>query len=860
MSASTSTSTSFGDESTAADNFMMDPDCDDSATFIEDNPDYRPFSLYFGMEHEWFPHTTPPAILNLFSQLARAEKISSNAILEGTKVGIDILQQSEKTALLRHEGRWFVQRALDFLNLVAAENKVPGHRLAVPGSLKDLCVRSIVEEMEKFKKLVDKHHECSTVMRSQVRKQHKTEATERIWKQRESIRECKKKFGYASKMDRIASSPNCPSTAPAVTLMAIKTLYDRTVSFGGTLMSLQIDARLAAFPPLEVLLDLANFFQAIESAESEVEEARSCKRLRESSINGQDSHEDSLEINAGPQPETSVLSVPSDFTKSLLRSLAPDRLAFETMDQLTESKNDLYQLLASMFWQWPVDDQLLIGKDCFVSLQCQCIAFAQALLFDEAAVFCELLVVLCREEEERSPSIKNKVKLAATLGALSVLLKPTLNGFDATQAAEEGIKILQPLFKTNPGRYIGLMAALKATNAKALLNAGGGLRYQGDKIRMLRKAYRIAEEASKLSHKHLDALATNINISRTFAQALHIQALAGKTVIERLWDHQTQKQYPSFPLLPAAQIEGAKRSPSPFEKSKLLKRLIADTNIEVVNALVKVSERSIQLYRELIEQVPNLYEPLLGEALILKAQLLNFFSPQALDAFGEATAFYDHLSSTFPRQFDEPATRAYTGLAKRQRWGNDLDGAADSYQKALDHLLEPLGTNEIKTDAQRKQSGRAHSLKTHRPIICFQLERYEEGLADLERVGEFLGGRDGKIHCSMMEEMAVKGCCYWLLGRLKEAGEVLKSSLQPIIEDQEMMRRIGSTSSYRQWDDHRGNILTLGWQGAVKSAMGDHIHALKDGEQAVKALRKGRSKAETRYSEHFKLDPFHRIM
>ncbi|KAE8214443.1 hypothetical protein CF327_g2175 [Tilletia walkeri] len=860
MSASIFPSASFSDAFTAADDFMKDLDRDDSASFLDDNPDYRPYSEHKGIVGEWVPQTTPPAILNLFSQLVRAEKTSSNAILKGTKVGLDILRLSEETPLLRREGRWFVHRALDFLNLVAADKKASGHRLAAPGSLRDICIRSIVERMEEFKSLVANHHKYSTVMRSQFRKEHKTEATERIWEQRGAIRECKNKFGFASKICRIASSPNCPSTAPAVTLRSIKTLYDENVSFGETLMRLQSDARLAAFPPLETLLDLANFFQAIESAENEVREDRSCKRLRESSPDGQDSHDASLEMNPGSQPEIPVLNVQSDFPKSLLRSLAPDRMTFESMDQLDESKNNHLQLLASMFWEWPMDDETLTGKDGFVYLQCQCTAFAQVLLFEEAAFFGELMVLMCREDEERVPSVKNKIKLAAALGALSVLLEPTCSSLQATQAAEEGIKIVQELLKTEPSRYVELMAALKTANAKALLQSGAGLMDQEEKIRMLQKAYRIAEEALMLSYKHLNEQATDTNLLQSLARALHVKAVAGKNVVNWLLHHQIRKQYPSFPLLPASHLKEANLSPSPFETSKHLKRLIKKINVEVIDALVTVSERSIQLYRELIKQVPNLYEPLLGEALILKAQILSFYSPQAGDTFREAATFYDMLSAKFPHQFDDPATRAYAGLAKRQRWANDLEGAADSYQKALDHLLEPLGPTEHRTTAQHRQWDRVHELKIDRPMICVQLERYEDGLADSERVKAFLGGRDGKIYSSMMEEMALEGCFYWLLGRLEEAKEVLKSSLQPIIEDEERMRSMGSRSSYSFWDEHRGHILTLGWQGAVKSAMGDHIHALKDGKQAVKGLRKGRSKAETRYSEHFKLDPFHRIM
>ncbi|KAE8244131.1 hypothetical protein A4X13_0g6805 [Tilletia indica] len=853
MSAPTSTSTSSCDEFAAADNFMMDPDRDDSASFTEDNPDYRGFLVHDSIVDASLPSTTPPAILDLFSQLARAEKTSSNAIFEGTWVGIAILRHSEKTTLLRREGRWFVHRALDFLNLVAAKDKVQGHRLAAPGSLEDLCVRSMVQDMDQFQTLVEKHHECSTVARSRLRTAHKTQARNDISRQRQAIREVKKKLGFATKICRIASLPECPSTAPAMTLQALKYLQIRATSFGAQLAALQSEARFAAFPPLEMHLTIVEFLRAIEAAQAEVDEICSSERTRESSNADEDSHDMSLETDAEPTSATLALDVQNDFPKSVLQAeLAHDRMSFETMDQILEYRISTYQQLAEVLAQLSTDLMKGIGP---VTIQYMCIVFAHMLLFNEAAVFGELLVVMCREDEKRIPSVKNKVKIAAALGALSILLASTPRKFDAVQAAEEGINILQPVFKTKPARYISLMAALKAAHAKALLQCGGGLtNYEGG-IRTLRKAYRIAEEASKLSHEHLDEHSTGPDTLSLLARVLYIKALGGLKGIEKLLDHQARARYSNFPLHPTVQKDRADRDSSKLENSKYLEGLTKDLDVEVIDALVTVSERSIQIYRELIKQVPNLYEPLLGEALILKAQLLNFYSPQAEDAFSEATAFYDQLSAKFPHQFDEPATRAYTGLAKRRRWANDLEGAADSYQQALDHLLEPLGPNEYKTDAQNQQWNRADELKIDRPVICVQLERYEEGLADLERVRAFMDEEDADI-----AGLAVQGCCYWLLGRLEEAEEVLTSGLEPIIEDQEIMKTIESSSSYRLWDENQGYILGLGWQGAVKSAMGDHTHALEDGELAVNLLRRRHSNAQTRYFDYFGLDPFQRVM
>ncbi|KAE8218525.1 hypothetical protein CF319_g7620 [Tilletia indica] len=867
MSASTSTSATFSDGFAAADDFMMDPDRDDSASFTEDHPEHRELFVYASIVGASLPSTIPLAILELFAQLVRAEKTSSNAILEGTKVGIDILQQSEETALLRREGRWFVHRALDFLNLVAAENKVPGHRLAVPGSLKDLCVRSIVQGMEQFKTLVEEHHGCSTVTGSRLRTAHKTRATNGISRQRQVIREVKKKLGFATKICRIASLPECPSTAPAMTLQALKYLQVGTISIGAQLASLQDQARFAAFPPLEMHLTIVDFLRAIEAAQAEVDEEVdeicSSEHTRESSNADEDSHGMSLETGAEPASATLAVDLQNDFPKSFLQlELAHDRMAFKTMDQLLEYRISQSQQLAETYVQLFMDIQEMFttGKKGLLTIQYMCILFAHMLLFEQAAVFCELLVVTFREDEERAPSVKNEVKMAAALGALSILLASTPRKFDAVQAAEEGINILQPVFKTKPARYISLMVALKAAHAKALLQSGDSLMCDEDEIRMLRKAYRIAVEASNLSQEHLDGHSNGIDTLSLLARALHTKALGGLIVIKKLLEHQARARHPNFPLHPTIQMDRADRDSSELATSKYLEGLIKDLDIDTVNALVAVSERSIRLYRQLIKQVPNLYEPLLGEALILKAQLLNFYSPQAEDAFREAATFYEMRSNIFPHQFDEPATRAYTGLAKRQRWANDLEGAADSYQKALDRLLEPLGPNEYKTDAQYQQWNRAEQLKTDRPMICVQLERYEEGLADLERVGAFLEEDDDAIRSSLTVRTAVQGCCYWLLGRFEEAKEVLKSSLQPIIEDEEMFRSFRTVDLYNLWDDHRRHILTLGWQGAVNSAMGDHIHALKDGELAVKMLRKRYSNTETRYSEYFKLDPFQRVM
>ncbi|KAE8217773.1 hypothetical protein CF326_g9345, partial [Tilletia indica] len=160
--------------------------------------------------------------------------------------------------------------------------------------------------------------------------------------------------------------------------------------------------------------------------------------------------------------------------------------------------------------------------------------------------------------------------------------------------------------------------------------------------------------------------------------------------------------------------------------------------------------------------------------------------------------------------------------------------------------LKPFEQAEHYTAAQLKQWKRAAKLNTDRPIICIQLERYEEGIADLERSRTFFDG-PGKFCFGEVEELAVQACCFWLLGQSEEALKILKSALQLVHDDVDR-------DAYQEYG------LALGWQGAIKSAVGDHIYALKDGEHAVKVLRNRLSSTETRLSAQFELDPFERML
>ncbi|KAE8220179.1 hypothetical protein CF326_g8802, partial [Tilletia indica] len=674
----------------AAAAYMRDPGCDDSSLFMEDNPNYREFRETLESRHElYLSWSVPQAIQILAEELEWPVRPFNKEFSEGREIGMKILKVSEKMPLLRHESRRFVHRAFDFLNLIKARDKVCGP-LGVPGTLQDLCVRSIVQDMKEFKELIDEYHSYSTVIRSRLRTESKMEATRRIESLKQTIRAVKNKLGLASKMQKMASAPNDPSTAPAMTLRPLKRHFKRNLSMSATLMTLQADNRLADFPPVEIHLDLTEFFRTIGTVQNEAEEVYSQKRTPDVSDAHQDDHE-MLEPHAEPEPATAVADSTSNFPIPLLRrELAPDRMAFESIAQLNECKHETRQQLESMFWNWSEDGGIFFHKDRFVVLQYLCILSARVRLVEEAATFGELLVLMYREEEERLPSIKNKVILAAALGALSVLLAPTSRKLAAILAAEEGIRILQPFFKDDPARHTALMATLKAVNARTLVDHEARLLSEESKVRMLRKAYRIAGQAAMHTCEVHKVQANSTDFHRCLARAFRIKALAAKAMTKVLLKRQTQHQHPRFPLIASVKIQEPDRYSMHCRTSDYLDGLVETFTVDIANAFVRISELSIQLYRSTDQKVPHLLKPMIGEALLLKAQLLNFYSSQAAHVFCEAVTFYEQLSVKFPSQFDEPITRAHIGLAKRQRWNKNLEGAADSYAIVLQHVLKPF--------------------------------------------------------------------------------------------------------------------------------------------------------------------------
>ncbi|KAE8270265.1 hypothetical protein A4X09_0g2076 [Tilletia walkeri] len=826
----------------AAATYMCDPGCDDSSLFLEDHPDYREYTSSDISDDLRLPFNTPVAIRRLCSSLKWLGGPSSKAISEGREIGIKILKLSEDMASLRHEGRWFVRRAFAFLGLVKAEMK-DSSPLGVPGTLQDLCVRSIVQDMREFHELVEEHNSFSTVMRSRQRRHCKMTAARRTASLKRTIRAAEIQLGLISKMRKMASAANGPSTASAMTLRSIKRHFKRNLSMCNTLMTIQADSRLAEFPPLEMHLQLTDFFRAIQTIHTEAEEINGHKRMRDGSDAHQDGHE-MLEQQAEPELATASDDLSTDFLIPLLRrELELDRMAFESITQLNECKSETRQQLESMFWNWSEDEGILVHEHRFAFLQCLCILSARVRLAEEAVAFGELLVLMYREEEERMPSIKNKVILAAALGALSVLLAPTSRKLAAILAAEEGVRIISPIFNAEPTRYHALRTALKAVNATALLHHEDRMLTDESKIRQLRKAFRIAGgPAARPPQQPVDLQ----DLKLPLAGAFRIQALAAKGMIKMLLKHQAQHQHPRFPLITSFAAGELNDTSTHYRYSKYLDGLVENLTVDIGNTFVFFSLMSLQLYRDAAQKVPHLFEPLLGEAILLKAQLLNIYSPRASDALREATTFYNQLSIKFPHQFDEAITRTYSSLAKRQRWDKDLEGAADSYAIVLQHVLKPFEQAEHYTATQLKQWKRAAKLNIDRPIICIQLERYEEGIADLERSRTFFDGA-AKDCFGAPEELAVRGCCFWLLGRSEEALKILKSALQ-------LVHNEVNKDSYQEYG------LALGWQGAIKSAMGDHQYALKDGEHAVRVLRNRLSNTETRLSAQFALNPFERML
>ncbi|KAE8232436.1 hypothetical protein CF326_g2537 [Tilletia indica] len=844
---------------------------DDSQSIIEQHPHRRRVGFELLIELDVLPDC-PQKILQLFRQLENYTNTCNGVINDGAHLGFLILELSESTALFRREGRWFVQRALDLFKLVAVEEEAAGI-WDIPGRLSSLCLQSLTDDMAAFYSQISKYHGLSTVQRGRVRDEYQRDVRSKIQQQKRSILAFKTHFGLNGKLRQIASAQNSTQAVSATSLQLIQKLFDKEHSSACSMLDYQPICKVPSFPRITLLLDLSDLLQIIEDTKAQKYVQRGGKRERESSTSSHDQGSAPQSVPLAPEGGQS-------FAVLLRHELEEDKLRFQDFQELEEfreqTKNDLKTSLSVLRSRLGT----LSAENAALVLQYLSVLCARATLFGPAVSFAELLVVIFREAEDRAPSIKNKIVLATAHGFLSGLLTFTRRKFEAVRAAEEGLRILLPLVKSYPGHCSRPLAILKIVNARALVEHSNDITEAHIQVSALQKAYRISGEAVRILQQPPSTLSTTSDVLRSAAGALLAQSSAARTLIGVLFKYAGVTRIDCFRPLNDVQTRAEEEkptecricerngSPSPLFDDPLhdvIKKLSRD----IIETFVKTLDQCVEMSRALVARYSHLHEPLLAEALLLRAELVSICSRHAIDAFAEPAALFKELSKAFPAQFDAPSERAYTGLAQRQRWEADLDGAAASYQIALQHLLSQLdpGPYHQSSLERRRCAERTFKVYTDRTLLNIQLERYEEGLIDINQMSTLLRKEEEKEPSKFIGSTVMKGCCHWMLGQQEEAFKVLTASIQLIKNLQDTKNAKAAvkecdlgTLRFDVAKDKLEHCLALAWYGAVQSSMGNHEVALENGERAVRALRSRLSDIRVQLDSMVNLNPVDRFL
>ncbi|KAE8258934.1 hypothetical protein A4X13_0g1353 [Tilletia indica] len=801
----------------------------------------------------------PPADFELLKQFAQFTYHCSDTIRKGVRIAIGTLRWADDETSLGKEAQRIASRSLSFFKEVAAHEKAsgPGAR-DLPGTLKNMTLRYMVAEMDNFSYQVQNYGDSMTVYRSQHRLRYQRATSIHSQEQKELASMVKRKLGMVSKIHWIACAPpDTPMTTPSISYPKVTEWCDDALKRIRHSLVRHAEIMLVSFPPIRTLLNFCDFFGAIVSARAHDQRISGNKRAREAD-------DPQSEEGSGPSAPFEAPQAPSPQEQSRTKlyelELRRYRIDFEdNVEELEESNEDAVRNLSSIIDFWILESGNLTRNDLDRSLTCLVTLCSYLKLVEEAAFFGELLAIVYREDLERTPSLQNKIILANALGALSILLGADDRKLEAVRAAEDGIRILSPLLDSNSDQVLAPMAALKVMYAKSLSELTDY--YDERFILWGRKAYRVAQEAIDLYLRLVKEDPANPDLMNSLAQAFFVKASAGAHLVKILLSHQGFRKFACIPPLSESSLPACENCELKDTDDKAAHDRIRNLNVETIKLYVAASELSIVIYRQLVQDIPGLYTPLLAEVLLLRAELLDTYTPKSVEAFYEATYIYEELSVTFPNRFDLEVSQAYTCLAKRQRWEHDLPGTVSSYEKVVPCLLRNLEESYLKYSPDEIDKRRSAA-----DVLCVlsslhvQLERYEDGLAASMSVSEVDNEDRVYRRSNPVGRLGVQGWCKWMLGNsAEEALDDLEAGAKLALQDWENEKNYGMGIN-PDWKRMRENPLVLAWCGAVQCAEGNDPSALENGETAVQMVREWAGKADVRFLGRHQLEPYHRIL
>ncbi|KAK0525579.1 hypothetical protein OC835_005567 [Tilletia horrida] len=791
-------------------------------------------------------------VRDLFDALLPKYRTLPELIRDGIRTSVDILQSTEKRAVTRQAGRQFVIKALTFLRQ-AVERDPHGKLERMPGTAHALLLRSVILSMHRFWDAADSHVRQGLVTRSQERGQIHRFFRNDTRELTERIAAARLRLGMGSKVHRLAAAAAAAAaeergeagggSGSILDEDTVVTQIDDNLLEIFVEMSVSSRAYPPSFPNTRRYLDLLDCVRGILAARDEPRK-RGSKRARDGD---EDQDEGMVSVLATAEAASAAAPQVDPIVQEILEEqLDLTRLAFEDVTEFTAWKLALRTRLRHAGENWRGESEAMSPTNYLHTFLAMLAMLCQAGLDATALSFAELLVTLLRENLDALPSDAKRIRLAYALAILSSLLHESETALlnSMVDAAGNGIEILAPFYRTDPGRYAAPLAALKCCYATALEDRSFDFKGEGRQA-TLRKACRHADDAVRLYRTQLEGDPSNMSLKCSLARAFLTRAEMGKPLAQLLlFQLRNAKCVTSTVQSKVKELnefgeeEDGEDDDDESDFGDESQALAQDPDARKQHeAAIAAAEGAVALFRELAVDNPKLYEHLLASALELKATLIKDFSPleEVAAVFAETADLSEGETRAFPGQI-HGVGRVYYDWAGAHRRRGDLAGAAHALQRGV-NVYDGLSRSTAGKVMLAVSQMDWVSVVGHAVEVFLQLERYEEGLAAAEvslRMAE-TAGRESRDFVNEAEGHTGRGICLFMLGRFYEARRWLHAASQ-IDENQERMLAQHRMDDVMMPAGAR-LVLTLAHLGAAQSSLGQHRTALTLGTKALKRMR-----------------------
>ncbi|CAD6948834.1 unnamed protein product [Tilletia controversa] len=788
--------------------------------------------------------TTKP-IKSLLTDIADLFKTSSMPLREGVFFAVEVIEATSGNRFLKRITELWIKIALTFWRQVAQRERATGQR-DLPGTTVNIVLQYIALQFRGHPLI-----KMPEIVRQEVKMRPHREQIRREFRARSRsmyiiTHRAQELLGLGT-LGRLHQSTLDPRLPKRPKTIVLESTIDGLAELLNLALSSSADTpddTALHIPRLEAFFQMGLFLRNLHAPQiSHSDLKRKQSQPNNSDLDADGNDGDNLD-QAGPASVDPTATTPARVSASnqaaseVIDDLSPSHLAFEDLNNLKQWKvraASRFRALVHISTLRADAIQSSFSETATVLMVCSTLLYqrdAPSLVIPLAQVF----VATVREEYEQDPSIANRLRLCNSLGVLFLIFSQAAHNFDAMRAGEEAIACLQPLCEDNPSEHLPLMASLKMAYCDSLISTAdsdettyGSL----NRVGVLRKSSRVATQAVDLARSIVEAKPTELKARWTLAYALFLKgraccelrdACAALTI-----------RYANYNLETV--------SPKLFAK-------VDDRSYENVDSALAASEECISIYRRLAEDSPKLFDPLLAKALHSAADAYGYHpqlkSEQAIAYYREAITILLRLSQSFPSIFEVSLGRSYFSLAHQLNSDSRLVEAEESF----DEMLKVC-------PRRNKLVGQVWQ---YRAVLCFRLERYQEALAHATKSDTIFQSGDDPSE-SRVGALAVQGFCIWVLdaGRAEEALDILKWCISNSLCDGCQFRR-PSQIRYVS-DDQYMFCLALGWNGAVRCALGQRTDARANGERALmvtRALLKSRKNMSS--TTRRTLEPSHHVL